>query len=174
VLNIKLLMGANGDGEIALFKKCKGIKNAMRQMLDLIESSGKDTKNENLVISHCNNQSLAEQLNGFVSERFYFKKIYIVPTSGVSSLYVDHQGSERKIKSAGISRSCISRYRVSNVGLRCPFSISPIVQTETPIFSASASCVMDLFSRAFRKTRPINFASLCIIYHPNIIVYRKS
>ena len=92
VLNIKLLMGADGNGEITLFEKCRGIKHAIKQMLIMIEKSGKDTRDENLVISHCNNQSLAEQLRDFAGERFHFKKIYIVPTGGLSSLYIDHKG----------------------------------------------------------------------------------
>ena len=91
-LNIKLLMGADGNGEIVLFEKCKGIKHAMRQMANMVKKSGKDTHNENLVISHCDNQSLAEQLRDLVREQFHFKKIFIVPTRGVSSLYIDHKG----------------------------------------------------------------------------------
>lgn len=92
ILNIKLIMGADGHGEIALFEKCRGMKRAVQQLLTLIESSGKNTKNENLVISHCNNHDLAEQLKALIKERFQFKKIFVVPTGGLSSLYADDQG----------------------------------------------------------------------------------
>jgi len=92
MLNIRLIMGADGNGEIALHKKCSGTKHMLRQLLALIESSGKDTKDENLVISHCNNHSLAEQLKTLVTERFHFKKIFIIPTGGISSLYADDKG----------------------------------------------------------------------------------
>lgn len=92
MLNIKLIMGADGNGEIALFEKCRGIKQMTRQLLSLIESSGKETQNENLVISHCNNYSLAEQLTALINDRFNFKKIYVVPTGGLSSLYADDKG----------------------------------------------------------------------------------
>lgn len=92
VLNIRLIMGADGNGEIALFEKCRGIKQMIQQLLSLIEKSGKETQNENLVISHCNNLSLAEQLTALIKERFHFKKIYVVPTGGLSSLYADDKG----------------------------------------------------------------------------------
>ena len=92
LLNIKLIMGADGNGEIALFEKCRGAKRMVQQLLSLIATSGKDIKNENLVISHCNNPSFAEELKRFIEERFNFKKIYIVPTGGLSSMYVDNKG----------------------------------------------------------------------------------
>ena len=92
MLNIKLIMGADGNGEIALFEKCRGIKSMVQHMLALIERSGKDTRDGNLVISHCNNPGLAEQLRCLALERFHFKKIFIVPMGGLSSMYVDDKG----------------------------------------------------------------------------------
>lgn len=92
ILNIKLIMGADGNGEIALFEKCRGTKRMLQQLLSLIERSGKETQNENLVISHCNNPSLAEELRTLITERFNFKRIYVVPTGGLSSLYTDDKG----------------------------------------------------------------------------------
>ena len=91
-LNIKLVMGADGNGEFALFEKCRGIRQMIQRLLLLIESSGKDTRNENLVISHCNNLTLAEQLRTLIKEKFNFKGIYVVPTGGLSSLYADDKG----------------------------------------------------------------------------------
>jgi DegV family protein with EDD domain len=92
MLNIKLIMGADGNGEIALFDKCRGTKQVIQQLLALIEGSKREPQCENLVISHCNNQSLAEQLNTLIKERFNFKRTYIVPTSGLSSMYADDKG----------------------------------------------------------------------------------
>ena len=91
-LNIKLIMGADGHGEIALFEKCRGMKHMIEQLISYIDKSGKDTHNENLVISHCNNHPLAEQLSALIVKRFHFKKIYIVPTGGLSSMYADDKG----------------------------------------------------------------------------------
>jgi len=92
MLNIKLIMGADGNGEIALFEKCRGSNRMVQQLLALIDSCGKETSNENLVISHSNNHGLAEQLKTLIKERFHFKKIYVVPTGGLSSLYTDDKG----------------------------------------------------------------------------------
>lgn len=92
VLNIRLIMGANGNGEFALFEKCRGVKHMTQRILNLIMKSGKETKNESLVITHCNNLSLAIQLKDMIVERFNFKKIYVVPTGGLSSLYTDNKG----------------------------------------------------------------------------------
>ncbi|MDL2218524.1 DegV family protein [Christensenellaceae bacterium OttesenSCG-928-M15] len=92
MLNIRLVMGADGKGEIALFEKCRGIRRVLGQLLSLIESSGKETQGENLVISHCNNRAMAEQLGALIQDRFNFKKIYVVPTGGLSSLYADDKG----------------------------------------------------------------------------------
>ena len=92
ILNIKLIMGADGNGEIALFEKCRGAKKMVQQLIALIPASGKKTENENLVISHCNNPGLAGELKSLIKERFNFKKIYIVPTGGLSTMYVDDKG----------------------------------------------------------------------------------
>ena len=92
ILNIRLIMGADGNGEFALFEKCRGMKHMIQQLISLIETSGKETENENLVISHCNNPTLAEQLRALITERFRFKKIYVIPTGGLSSLYADNKG----------------------------------------------------------------------------------
>ena len=92
ILNIKLIMGADGNGEIDLFEKCRGTKQMVQQLLSLIENSGREQRNESFVISHCNNLNLAEYLKTLIKERFKFKKIYIVPASGITTLYADNKG----------------------------------------------------------------------------------
>ena len=92
ILNIKLIMGDDGNGEIALFEKCRGTRQVLSKFISLIEKSGKETQNENLVISHCNNSAFAGHLATLIRERFDFKNIFIVPTSGISSMYTDDKG----------------------------------------------------------------------------------
>lgn len=92
LLNIKLIMGDNGNGEIALIDKRRGAKSMIQRLISLIGNSEKETKNENLVIAHCNNQNLADELKQLISERYDFKKIFIVPTGGLSTLYADDKG----------------------------------------------------------------------------------
>jgi DegV family protein with EDD domain len=92
VLNVKLLLGSNGQGEISLHAKVRGTKAMLEKMLSFISISGRTTAGENAVISHCNNQSLAEQLAGLIRQRFDFKEIFVIPTRGTSSLYADNKG----------------------------------------------------------------------------------
>ena len=92
VLNVKLLLGADGHGEIKLYSKVRGTKAMLEKMVSLISISGRKVEGENAVISHCNNQSLAEQLAGMIRQRFDFKEIFIIPTRGTASLYADNKG----------------------------------------------------------------------------------
>jgi DegV family protein with EDD domain len=92
LLDIKLIMGSDGNGEIALHEKCRGTKKMVQQLLTFIERGSKDTQNENLVICHCNNQCFAEKIKTLVEERFNFKRIIVVPTGGLSSMYADNEG----------------------------------------------------------------------------------
>lgn len=92
ILNIKLIMGSDGDGNITLYEKVRGIRRMIEQLMSLIEKSGKKTKDESLVISHCNNLDLAEQLSAEIEGRFHFQNIHIVPSGGLSSLYTDDKG----------------------------------------------------------------------------------
>lgn len=92
ILNIKLLMGADGDGSIALFAKPRGTAKMVERLLSFINDSGKIVSGESIVISHCNNPKLAERLAIAVKERFDFAEIHVIPTGGLSSLYADDQG----------------------------------------------------------------------------------
>lgn len=92
VLNIKLVMGSDKNGSIALYAKCLGVKQMIDKLLSFIESSGKKTDGEQLVISHCNNLSLAKQLAEAIERKYHFKEIFIIPTGGLSSLYADDKG----------------------------------------------------------------------------------
>jgi len=92
ILGIKLIMGSDGEGNIALYEKPRGIRQMIGQMLSFIEKSGKNTEGESMVISHCNNPELAEQLSAEIKREFHFSDIFVVPTGGLSSLYADDKG----------------------------------------------------------------------------------
>lgn len=92
VLNMKLIMGSDGKGNIALFEKARGIKQLLQKLLDMIYKSEKDSSGETLVISHCNNLELADRLKAEIKQRFNFKEIFVVPTGGLSSMYADNKG----------------------------------------------------------------------------------
>lgn len=91
-LNVKPLMGADGDGNIALFSHARGQNQIVSKLADTIEKSGKNTEGENAVITHCNCPGLAERLKNAIASRYNFKEIFIVQTNGVASVYADDQG----------------------------------------------------------------------------------
>ena len=92
ILNIKLVMGSDGKGNIALYAKPRGTKQMLEKLVSLIRSSEKPIQGESMVISHCNNLPLAQQLSNAIKQHFDFKEIIIVPTRGLSSLYADDKG----------------------------------------------------------------------------------
>lgn len=91
-LNIKLIMGDDDHGTIKMYGQARGVNKMIEKLIKLIQDSGKNTKEGDIVISHCNNFDLAERLAGVIEERFHFKKIWIVPTGGLSTLYADNKG----------------------------------------------------------------------------------
>jgi len=92
LLNVKLIMGADGKGTITLFSKPLGTEQMLERLMSLIRSSKKATSGENLVICHCNNLPLAKQLSDLIKRQFNFKEILIVPTRGAISVYADDKG----------------------------------------------------------------------------------
>ena len=92
ILNIRLIMGADKEGRIAVYRKARGEKQMLEKMLTLIKESGKATKDAVMVISHCNNFAVAQRLCDAVKSHFDFREIHVVPTGGLSSLYADDQG----------------------------------------------------------------------------------
>jgi len=61
VLHIKLIMGADKEGNISLFSNARGQKQIIEKLANTIEKSGRDTRGESMVIAHCNNPGLAEK-----------------------------------------------------------------------------------------------------------------
>lgn len=92
VLGIKLIMGSDGHGNVALHGKARGTGNMIDKLLAFITNSGRETKGESMVISHCNNLPLALRLQEAINSLFHFEEIFIVPTRGLSSLYADEGG----------------------------------------------------------------------------------
>ena len=91
-LHIRPIMGADGDGNISLFSHVQGWKQVVKKLADTIATDGRPTKGESLVISHCNNPTLAEELRSEIERRYDFSEILVVPTRGVSSVYANEKG----------------------------------------------------------------------------------
>jgi DegV family protein with EDD domain len=92
VLNIKPIMGSDGDGNIALFSRARGEKQIIEKLADTVRESGRETEDACMVIAHCNNSRLAGKLKDAIVERYRFRDILIVPTKGISSLYANEGG----------------------------------------------------------------------------------
>jgi DegV family protein with EDD domain len=91
-LNIKPLLGSDGDGNISFFSYSRGEKQTISKLSDTIEKSGRNTEGEMMVITHCKNPGLAEKLKEAISLRYRFKDIFVVPTAGLSSMYANVKG----------------------------------------------------------------------------------
>ncbi len=92
IFNIKPLMGADQNGNIALFSYIWGEKQIVNKLSNMIKKSGKNTDGEKLVITHCENLSLAQKLMEAIKNKYNFKEILIVPTRGLSSVYANTKG----------------------------------------------------------------------------------
>jgi len=92
ILNIKLIMGSDGNGSIILHAKPRGTNQMLEKLIYLIKNSERPTNGENLVICHCNNLPLAQQISSSIKRLFNFKEIFIIPTGGAISLYADDKG----------------------------------------------------------------------------------
>lgn len=92
VLNIKPIMGSDGDGNIALFSHARSEAQVIEKLANTIKQSGRDVEGAQLVIAHCNNPRLAEKLKEEINRRYRFSDVLIVPMRGISSVYANDKG----------------------------------------------------------------------------------
>ena len=91
-LHIRPIMGADRDGNIALVSHVQGWKQVVKKLADTIQTAGRDTTGQSLVITHCNNPTFAEELKAEIERRYRFAEILVLPTRGLSSLYANEKG----------------------------------------------------------------------------------
>ena len=92
MLNIKLVLGSDGDGNIKQFSKAKGFNAAIKRMISVIGDFSTDTENRTLVISNCDNMETAEMVKKTAEEMYHFKNVIISDTQGLSSMYASRKG----------------------------------------------------------------------------------
>ncbi len=92
VIGIRPIMGADGDGNIALFSHARGEKQIVEKLANTVAESGRETEDACMVIAHCNNLRLAEKLKDVIKSRYHFRDILIVPTRGISTVYANDKG----------------------------------------------------------------------------------
>lgn len=90
-LSIKPVM-AGESGIIVQKSQAVGIKKALAKMVDLICTECHDLEQESLFIAHCNCPDRATYIQELVMQKCPVKKVVILDTAGVSSMYANDGG----------------------------------------------------------------------------------
>lgn len=91
-LNIKPVMGSTDEGTICQLDQTRGINKALDKMVQLMLSKATDMEQKVLAISHCNCPERAQLVKDKIEKLAKFKKIIIINTAGVSSMYANDGG----------------------------------------------------------------------------------
>ena len=91
-LNIKPVMGSTKEGLICQLGQARGMNKALECMVKDMISKTKDCENRILAISHCNCPERAKAVKEKIEKIAKFKKIIIINTAGVSSMYANDGG----------------------------------------------------------------------------------
>ena len=91
-LKIKPVMGSTEEGAICQLDQARGMNKALVKMAQAIVEKTADSGQKTLAISHCNCHERAILLKNALEERMPMKKIVILDTAGVSSMYANDGG----------------------------------------------------------------------------------
>lgn len=91
VMQIRPILGSDGEGNIASFAKTRGTRAAVDRICEMIGERGGERKHT-LVITHCNNEPEARRLAGMAQARYAFRQIVVARTGGLSSMYANQGG----------------------------------------------------------------------------------
>ena len=91
-LNIKPVMGATKEGQICQLGQARGMNKALEKMVQSMLSDVSDSENHILAISHCNCPERAKAVKEQIEKSAKFKKIIILDTAGISSMYANDGG----------------------------------------------------------------------------------
>lgn len=91
-LNIKPIMGATDEGTICQLDKARGINKALDKMVQTMLERTPSPESHILAISHCNCIERARMVKEKIEKLANFKKIIIINTAGVSSMYANDGG----------------------------------------------------------------------------------
>jgi len=90
--NIKPVLGGTREGTITLVDKARGSKRAVRKLIDKIGEKGENLEEKVLGIAHCNALEKAEFIKEQALEKYNFREIMIVETTGISTVYANEGG----------------------------------------------------------------------------------
>ena len=91
-INIKPVMGSTKEGMIQQLGQARGMKKALNKMVEDMLKVTKNCENRVLAIAHCNCPERAQFVKEAIEKVAKFKKIVIVNTAGVSSMYANDGG----------------------------------------------------------------------------------
>ena len=91
-LNIKPVMGATKEGLICQLDQARGMNKALEKMVKTMIERTKDCENRILAIAHCNCPERAKAIKEKIEKIAKFKKIIIIDTRGVSTMYANDGG----------------------------------------------------------------------------------
>lgn len=91
-LKIKPVMGSTPEGTICQIDQARGMNKALVKMVQHIVDKTQNSENKVLAISHCNCAERAELLKNALQERLPVKRIVVLDTAGVSSMYANDGG----------------------------------------------------------------------------------
>lgn len=90
-LNIKPIM-AGCKGKIFQKAQCIGMKKALARLGEILTAELQDAKDRCLIISHCNAPERAEFIKKLILAKTQFKRVIILNTKGISSMYANDGG----------------------------------------------------------------------------------
>ena len=91
-LNIKPIMGSASDGSICQLDQARGMSKALDRMVREMLVMTKNCEERILAISHCNCPQRAQEVKDKILKTAIFKKIILIDTAGVSSMYASDGG----------------------------------------------------------------------------------
>lgn len=91
-LNIKPIMGATPEGTICQLGQARGMGKALDHMVAEMLKRVTDSTKKTLAISHCNCPERAELVKEKIEKQASFRRIIILDTAGVSTMYANNGG----------------------------------------------------------------------------------
>lgn len=95
ILSLCPIMSDDGQGEIKMAAKVRGLQNALSRLVDLVAemTAGRAKKSLTLVMAHCNCPERAAALKeAFLSKCEALREVLTVPTGGLSTVYANNGG----------------------------------------------------------------------------------
>ena len=85
-------MGSTKEGNICQLDQARGMNKALDKMIKAMLEKTEDCENRILAISHCNCPERAQAVREKVEKLAKFRRIIVLNTAGVSSMYANDGG----------------------------------------------------------------------------------